>query len=447
MMQSEINTISYPNGEIQRFQTVRWDRWDQLEFLTPPDSPDNLDRFAAIYRNYLIPAAPWIFGHMVLFQLPKDYSQTFPVDTRKYGTIASSLAEAAALLRHGVSIRGSKPIFLNDAAKHLWSVLEKANCIRIVSGKLPTTKIIPVTNIPGFLSDAVPNAALKVNASFFIMDCFDCATVYDHVGTPFGLCVKDGNVIHPPLYNREALLIGKDGEVKIRHLDVTDLDIEINGHHFRHGQNATVYSRPENIRAPRGKSIYLVITGCQIVAVSKRPTAIPASGFVLCPNETVEIPAGANVIYHGLESVIFGIQVGNSILINGKKTERFHSRFYHIRHLEPVPFPPSLYPMDFDKARAARIALGADADGKPVLLWAEGAAKIGYVPGQGSCGASLKEMAEICIQAGMKNAVNLDGGGSAQIMLHNQRMLQISDRDAHSLSESERPIPLGLLVK
>jgi exopolysaccharide biosynthesis protein len=103
--------------------------------------------------------------------------------------------------------------------------------------------------------------------------------------------------------------------------------------------------------------------------------------------------------------------------------------------------------MNFDKSRAARIALGADSEGKPILLWAEGAAKSGYIPGQGSCGASLKELAELCNLAGMKHAVNLDGGGSAQILLKNQRALQISDRDPQSFAEQERPVPLGLIIK
>jgi hypothetical protein len=153
------------------------------------------------------------------------------------------------------------------------------------------------------------------------------------------------------------------------------------------------------------------------------------------------------VIYHGLENVVFGIQVGNSIVKSGIKTQEFKSKFYNIRRMEPVPYPPSLYPMDFDHARAARITLGADAAGRPMLLWAEGAAKFGYVPGQGSCGASLKELAELCNLAGMKHAVNLDGGGSSQILFKNQRTLQISDRDPQSFAEQERPVPLGLIIK
>lgn len=131
----------------------------------------------------------------------------------------------------------------------------------------------------------------------------------------------------------------------------------------------------------------------------------------------------------------------------GVKKEGFISRFYNIRKLEPVPFPPSLYPMDFEKGRAARIALGADEAGKPVLVWAEGAGKLGYTPGKDSCGASLADMANICQKLGMVNAINLDGGGSAQMLVRNCRSLKISDRTDADGTESERPVPMGLMVK
>ena len=70
-----------------------------------------------------------------------------------------------------------------------------------------------------------------------------------------------------------------------------------------------------------------------------------------------------------------------------------------------------------------------------MLLWAEGAAKFGYVPGKGSCGASQTELADICADVGMVNAVNLDGGGSAQILVNNRRSLMLSDRRAADFSE------------
>ena len=129
------------------------------------------------------------------------------------------------------------------------------------------------------------------------------------------------------------------------------------------------------------------------------------------------------------------------------KTEQFISRFYNIYHLERIPYPPCLFPMDFEKARAARMAIGADKDGKPIIFWAEGAGKLKYIPGEDSCGASLPEMAAIAADIGMVNGVNLDGGGSAQILLENQRLLHVADRNTADNSDAERLIPLGLIVR
>lgn len=442
-MRSEVKTYAYPDGNIQRVQTVSWEDWSGLDFLSPTPTGDALDCFAHIYRNFLVPQAPWMFGHLVMFRLPENLPE-LSFRTKKYGTLSDPLTAAAAALTEGLRIVSGKPRFRSAQAKALWEALEKENCLRIISGKLPVTTIIPVGNFAGYLSRSAPDAPLKVNSSFFIMDRFDCATVYDQVGTPFGLSVKNGIAARPPLYHREALLVKKDGSVSVEPLDVSTLGIEINGQVFRHGENARIYSRPRRSRSPGGLSA--VIVGNRVVAVGKGRLPVPASGFVLCPQIPCALQPGDPVIYRDLEDVVFGIQVGNSIVKGGVKTEAFLSRFYNIRRLEPIPFPPSLYPMDFDGARAARIALGADRNGKPMVLWAEGAAKFGHVPGKGSCGASLREMADICADVGMWNAVNLDGGGSAQLLFRGQRALCISDRSPKDHSETERPIPLALAV-
>ena len=428
----EIKTYSYPDGEIQRVQIARLKGWAQLEFFRPAPTPQALDKFADIYRRHLVPACPWLFGKMVLFRLPEDVE--IPM-----GDFADREIAAAALLRKGVTMFGKTPVFHSAAAKGLWQTLESSDCIRIVRGKLPLTQIIPVGNLCGYLTEA-EDAALTVNASFFIMDKFDCATVFDKIGTPLGLLVKDGVVENPPLFGREALLVRKDGSVTVEPVAVTEL--EILGKTYRIGENARLYSRPERSHTPISGGKKLVIVGTKVVAVQERgAVAIPASGFVL----QAECPAkpGDSVAYPGFADIAFGIQVGNSILRGGEKTGKFLSRFYNIYHLQPVPFPPSLYPMDFHKSRAARIALGAGADGKPILLWAEGAAKIGHAPGKDSRGATLSDMAEFCADAGMVNAVNLDGGGSAQMLVAGKRALQLSDRDPETHAETERPVPFA----
>lgn len=440
----EIKAYSYPDGEIQRVQITRPESWAQLEFYRPAPSPEALERFGDIYRRYLVPACPWLFGNMVMFRLPEDFSGSLPMDT-PWGRVADPVIAAAAMLRKGVTLRGEKPVFRNAAAKMLWETLEKQDCIRIVRGKLPITQIIPVGNLCGYLTEG-EEAKLKVNASFFIMDKFDCATIYDQIGTPLGLQVKDGAVENPPLFCREALLVKKDGTVSV--MPVSLQEMEIRGILYRVGENARIYSRPERSHTPMARGKKLVIIGNQVAAVSEMLSVpIPASGFVLQVDPACPAQPGDAVTYRGFEDIAFGIQVGNSILRQGEKTEKFLSRFYNIYHLEPVPFPPSLYPMDFHKARAARIALGANGDGSPVILWAEGAAKIGHVPGQDSRGATLRDMAQFCADAGMTDAVNLDGGGSAQLLTDGLRSLMLSDRDPQTGAQVERPIPLALTVR
>jgi len=447
-MTSEVKTFSYPTGELQRVHLVRWESWSQLDFLHLPYAQDALECFYNVYRLFLVPACPWLFGHLVMFHIPEDLEVPFSRETGKYGAVGDRLTAAAAALEQGMRIKGGRPVFRSEEVKRFWQALEARSSIRIVSGKLPVTTVIPVGDAPGYLSGTEQSAAMKVNANFFIMDRFDCATIYDHVGTPFGLRVKDGAVQDPPLFGREALIVRRDGRVSVESPDVRDLTLEIGGQSFRHGENASVFSRPERLRTPAKKGKKLIVVGCRVAAVSEsRQVQIPASGFVLCPEGACSAKPGDRVIYRGMEEVAFGIQVGNSIVRDGVKTEKFRSRFYNLRRLEPVPFPPSLYPMDFDNARAARIALGADGEGKPMLLWAEGAGKLGYVKGRDSCGASLKEMADICHSLGMVNAINLDGGGSAQILLNNRRSLLISDRKKEDHSEAERPVPLGLIVR
>ena len=447
-MDSQVHVFPRENGEIQRVQAISFSDWDQLDFLFPKASDQAFSRFCDIYRQYLVPGCPWIFGNLLLFSVPDGLSVPFPCSSNRYGDLCDRLTCAAIALKEGVRVRGGQLRFKNNAVKAFCCALQEQGCLQLVKGKLPITTVIPVGNRAGFLSQHEPNAKIKVNSSFFIMDPFDCATVYDHIGTPIGLMVKDGDILNPPLFQREALIVRKDGQISVEAPDIRTIPMEIGGRRYLHGENAVVYTRPERARTPAQKGAKLVIVGCKVVAVSHRKSVhIPASGFVLCVGDDCKVSPGDPVIYRGMENVRFGIQVGNSAVRAGKPTVKFISRFYNIRRLERIPFPPCLYPMDFARARAARVVLGADSRGKPMLLWAEGAAKLGHTPGKDSCGASLLEMAQICDQLGMVNGVHLDGGGSAQILFNGQRQLTVCDRNADDHSEEERSIPVGLIVR
>ena len=446
-MHRETKVYSYPDGEIQRVEICRLEDWSSLELLKPEPDPGALDCFCRIYRQFLVPAAPWVFGNLVLFRLPEGMVVPFSREVKGYGQFADPLTAAALGLRKGVWMAGETPRFRDEITKGFWDELEKQDCIRIVRGKLPVTTIIPVGDEPGLLTESEPNARMKVNGAFFTMDPFDCATAYDHIGAYIGLFVKDGRVENPPQYEREALLVRQDGRVSVEQLGIHQLQIQIGEHIFVHGENARFYTRPRRGRTPIASGENLVIIGSRVAAVSQGSTPIPGSGFVICPSKPCDAKPGDPVTYRGLEDVHFGIQVGNSTVRDGIPTEKFISKFFNVRGLWRIAYPPSLYPLNYRRARAARIAIGADRQGKPMILWAEGAAKIGHTPGVDSCGATLADMARISREVGMVNGVNLDGGGSAQLLMGNWRELMLSDRKEPDLAEQERPVPMGLMVR
>lgn len=451
MLESTISETRYPNGDLQRCQTVRMDSWDRLDFFTPVPSEKAFERITDLYRRFIVPRCPWIFGQLILFRLPSECDFPFSFYFRGYGEVSSMLTAAAIIFRRGVRIVCGWPVFLNQTAHDLWQYLITRNCLCIVRGNLPCTTVLPVGNNVGMLSESETDASLKVNSSFFIMDRFDCSTPYDIIGTPLGLRVKYGKILSPPLFDREALLVDQTGNVTIRPYSLKELSVIIQNCCFHHGENGFFYSRPETRVSPAHRGTDLVIIGSQVAAIHHGGrTLVPSSGFILSIPDTgaaKTISPGDSVSYSGLSDVQFGIQVGNSIVKDGELTGAFVSKFYNIKRLWSTSYPPSLYPLDFSKARAPRIALGADREGHPMLLWAEGAGKFGYIPGKGSCGASLSEMGMLCNNAGMHNAVNLDGGGSAQILVYNQRSLLVSDRNSEDFSEVERAVPAGLIIQ
>lgn len=442
-----INTYEHDNGEIERVMAVTANSWDDLSFVHPGFSFSAYQKIVNLYRNFIVPKAPVVFGQMALYHIPGDFE--FPKEIHLDFKDLNETDETALdnYLRQNVRIKKGIPVFKTDIAKRIWNELDASNSISIVCGKLPFTKFLQVGSDIGYLSDEKDSYEAVVNASFFVMDAFDVSGSFDKIGTPLGLLVKDGVVYNPPLFNREALIVYNDNSVEIKSPSTSELTLEISGKAFIPGQNCSIYDRPDYFKISIGKDkIAVVIIGNKVARVNMGKTeTVPESGFILVVDKDTEIHPLDEVSYKGMEDVKFGISVGNSIIRNGVKTTEFISKFYNIKkHLGRKAYPPSLYPLDFENARAPRIALGSDKDGLPIIIWAEGPGKTGYTKGVDSAGASLLEMADICEDLGIKNAVNLDGGGSAQIILNGKRYLMISDRNPSDNSEAERAVPVGI---
>ncbi len=421
-MESLLKTYTYENGEIQRIHAVYADSFEHLGFVRPRTTPEAIRHIASIYRDFFVARVPFLFGKLYVFYLPDGLELPFPTD----GLGSRELA----------AVRFLKKNHRKPEGKAFLAQLEELGCLDTVRGKNPfAVKFMPYDRI-GFPSGEKGEAI--INASFFMFDLFDVDSPYDVYGTPLGLCVEGGRVLCPPLFHREALLVRRDGSVTVRKAELSELDTGIPGE---------IYERPDRRRTPRNNKTDVVIVGDRIVAV--RPgggTRIPSSGFVISTERT-DLRPGDPVVYRGMEDVLFGVQVGSSATVNGEKTLDFKVPYYHLFKPGEVQTPPSNYPKKYAKDRAPRSAIGATADGRPVLLWAEGKPKTGYEPGRDSCGATLYEMALIAEDLGLPNCVNLDGGGSSQLLVDGVRSLLISDRNFSDNSESERPVPTCIVLR
>lgn len=369
---------------------------------------------------------------MILFRLPEDVEIPFEDET-----VNDRLVLVNKLFRENIEYKKGRLVFHDEKVRKLFALLRERGCLKGCSGDLKSLTFLPVNDNFGFLSSSKDRYGLLANSSFFIMNIFDFDSIYDTMGTPLGLMVKDGKVLNPPLFDRPALLV-RNGEVSVEDVSLKKMVIKIGNQSFDHA-NSKIYMRPDCRITPKGGYDH-VIVGHKVLAVNEGgKTVIPCGGFVLKTENKVEF---AEVKYEGLEDVSFGLQVGGAVLVNGKPVMRLHG-FDNTYNPLTVSYPPTFY----SQAKAPRMVLGSDRKNKPLLIWLEGAGKFGYKKEEDSSGASLKETVSICRRLGVYNGINLDGGGSAQILINGLRHLKVSDRDPETLLEEERGIPVGLVAK
>ena len=111
-MESMVKTFSYPDGTMERVLLVRPESWDALNFLKLSYDESALDCFADIFRQYLVPACPWLFGNLVLFHIPMGLKIPFSHGT-KYGCVSDDLTAAAAAMENGVPFEAVSRGLLN----------------------------------------------------------------------------------------------------------------------------------------------------------------------------------------------------------------------------------------------------------------------------------------------------------------------------------------------
>ena len=245
---------------------------------------------------------------------------------------------------------------------------------------------------------------------------------FDARGYPLGLMVKGGEVISEPIYNRTALGITEDGEVIIERLDwegfINDT-IEIKGVNRPPGSDdLIIFNRYYDEETPEiHKEARLIVVENDTVAevhhgIIDFNNIIPQNGYVIAAtgdfiSKVFSLLPGKEV---GKEYNFSGLVTGDeyavdSALSAGPRLLKEGEVF--------ITGQEEKFQDDILQGRAPRSAVGLTEDNKLIFVTVDGRQP------EFSIGVSLKELSELLKELGAVEAMNLDGGDSAGMVIRN----------------------------
>jgi len=444
-VESKIVKVELEDNNIEKYQIVTGFDWQDLIFKSPPFDKKTIKAMARLYDVNIIPKDPEKYGNLIFYNINEkeyDLDRNTEIGYIFNNQILLNYYFNKARDEDKIIIENGKFIFEDKVLNDIFIDLKERDRIAFAKGEKNTFSFFPVSSDLGYLSD-IQKSKLLVNSHFFLMDETDIDSLYDEIGTPHGFAMYKSKIFIPPLNHRKSLVVDNNNNVNVEYFHVTDFILEIDNEKYIHNNNSKIYTRPDYRETPKCKGVAIIVVKNKVVAIKKGGNVvIPMAGYVIQIEKEISLNS-LDVKYIFEKQYLFAVQVGPTMISNHNQFKDFDTPFYIGNG---TPFPSTVYPLDFVKGRAARIGLGTYKN-EPILIWAEGAGKLGHIKGDESCGASLLEFSNFCKDYGIKNLINLDGGGSAQLIFNNKKELKIADRHIDKVSEAERPIPYALIIE
>lgn len=283
-----------------------------------------------------------------------------------------------------------------------------------------------ITGLEKLQSMAERNKAIAaVNASYFALN-----------GEILGLLKMNGEIISTSAVERTALGMLPDGSVIIDQIDYkgsVDLPsggaVSITGvNHERGPDDLILYNNYYGGMTGTNTfgSDYL-IKDSKIIGIAHGSSVIPPGGLVLSA--------------HGImEKVLADLKVGDTVKVTQTLGEVWDKTIYAIGAGPRLIKDGSIFltskaekfPADITNGRAPRTAVGVTKEGHIILLVVDGRQQL-------SIGMTLQELALSMQELGAVNAMNLDGGGSSEMVIGGRVVNKPSDG-------RERPMGDALLI-
>jgi len=309
-----------------------------------------------------------------------------------------------------------------------------------------------------------------VNASYFLFEPEDFESDFSVYGEPYGLHIHQGDIKLPPLFARSALLFTRGGGAALRQVSLRDMTISCLGREWdlqRFSLNAAgpyavfnrYYGVVEGCRT-RGTTernpgnVDFIVIGNAIVGYKVGGEAeIPHNGFVLSlPKEELQSGEFDPVVKYRFttgEEFGEGIQCGPGLVNDGEivldhttlTKEQFFRKRHHCDGSWDAGVVPTDYAADINRTRAARIAIGVGFSGELVILAVEAVNRGMEEDSRESSGVTLEELARLAHASGCRCALNMDGGGSANIQYIFGHLIRGADRRGLPGVIYERMVP------
>lgn len=238
---------------------------------------------------------------------------------------------------------------------------------------------------------------------------------YSRAGLPLGLVVLDGRILSAPLPRRTAFGVDAAGRPWIGPVEfsgrlVTDTGMEIPITAINRPPRAggiALYTPEFGPQTPP-QALVTVVRGGRVAAFSSGRPAIPTDGYAL---------AAAASQQHLLTNLVREQRVTVRLTLepDGLRNALQGGPRLVRDGLIEVPYAWEGFGGWFAKARAARAAIGITRTGRVLFVTVD--RTVGRRGRLESTGMNLAEMAALMRSLGARDAMNLDGGGSATLVI------------------------------
>jgi hypothetical protein len=248
-----------------------------------------------------------------------------------------------------------------------------------------------------------------------------------YIGSPLGLIISDGQVVCPPLFNKPALLVHRDGRLEIRRVSCEQgLVLRASGHELALGPDqrnpATPGPKPvfydlmfphEQIAGDR--RIVCQIAGNRIIAIHQteagQPVQVLPVGLALSlpPDglpEGWDVGTALEIRVRGLPDLAEAIEAGPLLVDGGQVCIDMEVEGWKTSN----SIRTQAARLDYTDMRGPKIALGLDASSGITVLAVNGRIRE-------SVGATHGDMAGILAARGMVTAMGFDPGGSSTLVV------------------------------